>query len=82
MAIILTDAFLQATQTDEQDLKLEIAIWLYEKRKISLGKASEMAELPKFKFQHILADRRIAVNYNYEAFVEDLESSKNFQKTK
>jgi len=52
----------------------EVAILLYEKGRLSLGKASKLAKMNKLQFQLLLASRQIPVNYGIEDFEADLHT--------
>jgi predicted HTH domain antitoxin len=58
--LVLDDEFIEASKMTEEELKLEFAIWLFEKEKVSLRKASKMAGLHWLDFSKILSDRNIA----------------------
>ena len=55
---------------NEAEFKLEIAVLLFDARKITLGQASKLAEIDKSKFRQILKSRKIPL-YDYD--VEDFE---------
>ena len=61
-------------QMNEEDFKLEIAILLYEKGKISAGKASAFAGINRIMFLKELAKREIPVNYDKEELMKDLDT--------
>ena len=77
MSLVISDEFIKASQMTETELKIEIAIMLFQQQKISLGKASELAEINRFQFEQLLKKKKIPA-YNYD--VEDLEIDlKNLQ---
>ena len=51
-------------------VRLYLAIELYRERKVSLGKAAEIAGVNKWEMMEILASKNIPIQYN----VEDLEN--------
>lgn len=53
-----------------EDLKVEIAVSLYANRRLSIGKARELAEMSLWQFRQVLAARRIPVHYD-EADLDD-----------
>jgi predicted HTH domain antitoxin len=57
----------------EQRLQQELAIALYARGLLSLGKASELAGLTGFLFADILTQREIARHYSEEELTEDLK---------
>jgi len=67
---------LHAAKMSTKELKQELAISLYEKGKLSFGKAREIAEMKVGAFQQLLGSRDIPVNYDLESYEEDLETLK------
>lgn len=72
MSILLSDDMLKNAQISEEELRLELAIFLFQKGVLTLGKASESLDVPQFILQKELASRKISVNYGYKEFQEDL----------
>jgi predicted HTH domain antitoxin len=56
------------------ELKLEVAVMLFEHEKLTLGQASHLAGLPQADFQHVLASRAIGPHYDVAELHEDLET--------
>lgn len=69
MSVTIPDDIVQSTHMTENELKIEIAVMLYNQQKISSGKARSWTGLSVIEFQHELARRGLFVNYD----VEDLE---------
>ena len=57
MSIIISDEILASTRITEDEMKLEIAIMLFQKDKLTLAQASRIAGMNRIAFQHILASR-------------------------
>jgi predicted HTH domain antitoxin len=76
MSVTISDEFLQTAKISERELKLEIAIILFQKRKITLGTASQFAEMSQLEFQRILGSRKISIHYDSEDLYEDLQTLK------
>ncbi len=57
--LVLSDEFIKASGISEEELKIEFAIWLYEKEKVSMRKASKMAGLHWLDFSKILSEKNI-----------------------
>lgn len=74
MSLIIPDEFLQTAQISETALKLEIAILLFQQEKITLGTASQFAEMNQLEFQRILGSRQIPNHYGVEEFRQDLRT--------
>jgi predicted HTH domain antitoxin len=55
----------------EQRLRQELAVALYGRGILSLGKASELAGISRFLFSDLLTQRSIPRHYGDEEFTED-----------
>ncbi len=64
----ISDDILKAVPISEDELRQEIAVLLYRKG-LPLGKAAAVAGMDRFAFRHLLASRRVPVQYD----VADLE---------
>ncbi len=58
----------------EDELKLEIAIMLYQQQKISSGTVRRWIGLTVIEFQHELAKRGLYLNYDGEDFQSDVQT--------
>jgi predicted HTH domain antitoxin len=54
------------------DLKVEMAIYLYAQGRLSIGKARELAEMSLWEFRQLLASRRIPPHYDVAELDEDV----------
>jgi predicted HTH domain antitoxin len=74
MSVIIPDEILHAARMTEAELRQEIAMFLFEKNKLTLAQASRLAEMSRLQFQHLLASRQIPIHYNVTEFEEDLRT--------
>lgn len=74
MALVITDEQIKASGLTEQQLRLEIAVRLFELNVFTLGKAAEFAGLHKVQMQQHLAERKIPMHYDLEMLNEDIEN--------
>lgn len=61
---------LQAARVTPHELKVELALQLYQQRRLSIGHARELAEMSLWEFRQLLASRRVSPHYD----IEDLEN--------
>ena len=61
---------------DERDAVVDIAIGLYKREQVSLGRAAEIAGMTAPIFLRELARRQIPVNYSADDLKTDLETLK------
>ncbi len=74
MALIISDEILERANLDENTMLIDIAAYLYEKRKLSFGKAKRFANLNHVEFQKALAERDVYMNYDVDDFEDDLRT--------
>jgi len=75
----LTVKIPSTVELDESELLLILASKLYEKGKLSLGQAAELAGFSKRAFAEILGRYGVSVfNYSADDLDRDLENAKNY----
>ncbi|MBN1873880.1 MAG: UPF0175 family protein [Anaerolineae bacterium] len=79
MSIVISEDILYATRMTEAEFLQEVAILLYEKGKLSLGKASKLARMSRIQFQSLLASRQIPINYGIDDFEADLNTLRKLE---
>jgi predicted HTH domain antitoxin len=70
--VIIDDAILQAAKLTESEVKIELALALYQQRRLSFGQARKLADMEYFEFEKLLADRKIPSGYTVEDLHDDL----------
>jgi len=55
-----------------EELRVELAVYLFQQGKLSFGKAREVAEMTAWAFQQLLGARGIPVHYDVEDYEQDL----------
>lgn len=70
MSVIISDEILQASQLSPSEFRQEIAVYLFQTGHLTLGYASELADLSTSDFRQLLSQRSIPL-YSYD--VEDFE---------
>jgi len=74
MKLDIPDEIISGARMSEQELKCELAVTLYQSRRLTFGQASELAGMPQDRFMHLLGSRDIPFNYDIEEFNKDLET--------
>ncbi len=72
--LIITKDFLQSAKMTAQELAIEIAVYLYEKKRLTLGQAKRLAELDHISFQKELARRDVYIHLETEDVLQDIEN--------
>lgn len=80
MSLTITDEIIQSTRMTIPELTQEIAIMLFQKEKLTLGQASQLADISQFQFQHLLSARQISLHYNENDLEEDLKTVKELRR--
>ena len=77
LSLEIPDAVEQALRLPKADrrheLMLELAVALYAREILSLGKASELAKMSKIEFGLLLGRRKIPRHYGEEELAQDLQ---------
>ena len=76
MSVIIPDDLVQASGMSEEDLFQEIVLMLFEQKKISIGKASNLLGMNLIQFQHLIASREIFIHYDIDDFKADVATLK------
>jgi predicted HTH domain antitoxin len=74
MSLLLSDDLLQATRMTEDELRVEIAVMLFQKQKLTLGQASHLAGMNLFDFQQLLGSRQVPIHYDVAEYEQDLRT--------
>jgi predicted HTH domain antitoxin len=74
MSLVISDQVLDTARMSAAELAQEIAILLYQRKKLTLGQASRLAEMSQLQFQFLLASRQIPVHYDVAEFEADLKT--------
>jgi predicted HTH domain antitoxin len=74
MEVVIPEQYLHASHLTPQELKREIAVMLYSQDRLTLGQASELAEMGQEQFLHLLASREIAIHYDEADLARDLDT--------
>jgi predicted HTH domain antitoxin len=63
---------LESARLTIPELKIELAVHLYDQRRISVAKARELASMSLWEFRQLLASRRIPPHYDETDLDEDI----------
>ncbi len=72
MSFIIPDHIVRASHRNENEIRLDLAIFFYTDWKMSLGKCAEFAGLSRHIFQQELANRGIYLNISEEDVRQDV----------
>jgi predicted HTH domain antitoxin len=72
--LVVSKELLQSVKMSPQELAIEIAVYLYEKKRLTLGQAKRFAGLDQISFQKELAKRNVFIHYEAEDVMKDAEN--------
>jgi predicted HTH domain antitoxin len=61
----------------ESDVLKELAIVLYAREKLTIGRAARLAGMDKWAFNDLLADREIPMHYGLKELEQDLATARS-----
>ena len=70
----IPEEILHITKMTPDELRVELALHLFEMGKLSFGKARELAGMTVWEFQDLLGKRGIPVHYDLEEYEQDLQT--------
>ena len=76
IAIEIPREIIHATRMTPEELRRELAIYLFQQGKLSFGKAREMAGMTVWTFQQLLGSRGIPIHYDLEDYEADRSTLK------
>jgi predicted HTH domain antitoxin len=74
MSVTIPDSVLRSARMTDTELREELAVFLFEKDKLTLGQASRLAQMEQSQFLHLLSSRGIEVHYGIDEFEQDLDT--------
>ncbi len=57
-----------------EELAIELSVYLYAQKRLTMGQARELANLDQLSFQHELAKREVFIHYDWEDVEKDLKN--------
>jgi predicted HTH domain antitoxin len=72
MSLLISDELIRASGLSESELLQELVLMLFQREKISLGKASRVLEMTQLEFQRLLAQYNLCIHYDVEELHEDV----------
>ena len=74
MAAVLTEKDLQGTGLTPDELRREVAVWLFAEDRLTLGQAARLAQLSQAAMMRLLSERDISLHYGAEDFEQDMRT--------
>lgn len=80
LSIQIPEEIFSGIQITIPELQLEFAVFLYEKRKLTLEQSSKVAGLDIFSFQQELGKRKVFSHYDISDFQQDIATLKKLKR--
>jgi predicted HTH domain antitoxin len=74
MVIDIPNQVMAQMQMTPEQLRLELAVYLYDKKRLTMGQAKKLAGLGQIAFQQELAQRNVFIHYDEADFQKDLDN--------
>jgi predicted HTH domain antitoxin len=74
MTITIPDELVEQAHLSANELRADLAAYLYERGRLTIGQARKLANLDLISFQHELAKRDIHIQLGVDDFDKDLKN--------
>ena len=74
MPLVIPDELVRASHLTESEIKQELAITLFQKNKLTLGQASNLADIGQYEFQLLIGSRNIPAHYDSSDYFDDIKT--------
>ncbi|MBO0862000.1 MAG: UPF0175 family protein [Chloracidobacterium sp.] len=81
MSIVIPDEIVQSTRLTGAELMQELALALFQREKLTLGQASQLAGMSQWQFQQLLGSRGIYIHYRVDDFEADLRTLEEMRRS-
>jgi predicted HTH domain antitoxin len=72
--LVVPKEVLQSAHMSPEEMLIELATHLYEKKRLTMGQAKRLAKLDQISFQKELAKRNIHLHITIEDVMDDMET--------
>ena len=69
---VIPREYLVAARMSDEEMRVELATHLYQEKRLSMGRAKQLAGMDLISFQKELAKRNIYIHYTVEDLEQDL----------
>ena len=80
MSLNISDEVLHSIRMTEEELRQEVALYLFQIEKLTLGQASRLAECSQREFQNLLFSRHIPLHYGEDELKEDIQTLRDMNR--
>jgi predicted HTH domain antitoxin len=81
MSLLIPNEVLQAARMTEGEMRQELAVLLFQREKLTLGQAADLAQMNVLQFQQLLAARQVPLHYDITDFEQALQTLREMRKS-
>lgn len=82
MDLLIKDEILRKAEITAEELTIEMAIYLYDRGRLSIGQARNLSGLDHISFQKEMAKRDVYIKYDLEDLKTDLKNLEKIRSRK
>lgn len=72
--LVVSGAVLEELKISPDELLIDLAVYLYNTEKMTIGQAKKLAGLSQIEFQKEMARRKVYIKYDLDDLEEDLKT--------
>lgn len=72
--LVISGSILEELKISSGELLTDLAVYLYDKERLSMGQAKKLAGLSQIEFQKEMSKRGVYIKYDIEDLEKDLET--------
>ena len=72
--LVISKDFLESARMSAPEMALEIAVYLYQNKRLTMGQAKRLSGLNQIEFQNQLAARNVFIHYEFADVLKDIEN--------
>lgn len=70
----VAEELIALTGLSEQQLRQQLALWLYSKGKLSIGRATKFAQVNRAEFMELMDKNNVVLNYSIDDLENDMQT--------
>ncbi|MEM9831032.1 MAG: UPF0175 family protein [Bacteroidota bacterium] len=74
--LVISGKLLEELHLTPAELMIEVAVYLYDQEKLTMGQAKKLARLTQIEFQKEMSQRGVCIKYDAEDFARDIDTLK------
>ncbi len=80
--LLIKKETLEKAEIGSEELLIELAVYLYDKERLTMGQARSLVDMDLLSFQKELSKRDVYIKYDIEDLEEDLKTMAKFRQGK